>query len=85
VSAESVKDRPPGSKYEVAVGALPTISNITVGRMWDEGRDGALLAFLNARVGQEVPCTVARVRRDLNGNATGRTTYAAFLVRVGRA
>jgi hypothetical protein len=83
VSAETVHDRPPGSPYPLAVGAPKVVSNITVGRMWDEGRDGALLPVLNAAVGQELPCTVARIRRDGKGNQTGQTIYAAFLVRVG--
>lgn len=81
VSAESVKDRPPGAVYEDAVEAVPTVGNITVSRSWDEARDGAILSFLNARAGWGVS-NVSRIRRDRNKKQVGSTTYSALLVRV---
>jgi hypothetical protein len=81
VTAESVKDRPPGSRFETAVESLPSVSDITVTRSWEEGRDGPLLTFLFSQVGTG-PCNIGRLYRDIAQNVVRTDAYAGILVGV---
>ena len=80
VSAESVKDRPPGATFDEAVASLPSVGNITISRSWDEGRDAPLADRINQWVGW-APSSVSRVRRDKFQNQTGMENFYAILIR----
>jgi hypothetical protein len=84
-TSDTVKDRLPGQQFETAIPAPPSLTNLVVGRTWDEAAFGPIISKIRAAHAAGTVCAVARVRRDGRGNIVGRTTYNAILVRVTEA
>jgi hypothetical protein len=68
--ANPPKHRPGGMGPEISYLALPTFSDVTVGRVYDEGRDHELIAALRVLVGT-VYGTVIEQPLDADGNPWG--------------
>lgn len=64
------KHRPGGMGPEISYLALPVFSDVTVGRVYDEGRDHELVATLRALVGRTYG-TVIEQPLDANGAPWG--------------
>lgn len=78
-TAETVEDRPPGSKYPSKVPSPPNVSNVVMGRTYDEDRDGPLLSLIDAQVGSPTLFTLGRIVRR-NGVRVGLRTCTGILV-----
>jgi hypothetical protein len=69
-TANPPKHRPGGMGPEISYLALPTFNDVTVGRVYDEGRDHELIATLRTLVGR-VYGTVIEQPLDADGNPWG--------------
>src|ERR1035437_10166223 len=70
VDAKPVKHRPGGMGPEISYLALPVYSDVTVSRVYDEGRDHELIATLHNAVGI-LRATVSVQPLDNNANPFG--------------
>lgn len=68
--ASPPKHRPGGMGPEISYLALPVYSDVSVGRVYDQGRDHALVGALRGLVGR-VYGTVIEQPLDANGNPWG--------------
>lgn len=68
--ANPPKHRPGGMGGEISYLALPVFGDVTIGRVYDEGRDQALIAALRQLVGSTY-CTVTEQPLDQNGAPWG--------------
>ena len=68
--ANPPKHRPGGMGPEISYLALPSYSDVTVGRVYDEGRDHELIATLRTLCGSTY-CTVTEQPLDQNGAPWG--------------
>lgn len=69
-NANVAKHRQGGMGSEITLPALPTYSDITLERMYDENRDHVLIGTLRTLVGRN-KCTVTEQPLDPDGNAFG--------------
>ncbi len=76
VTATPAKYRPGGMGPEITYLALPVYADVTLTRVYDEGRDQALIATMHTLVGNTY-ATVTLQPLDQNGNPWGipRTYY----------
>jgi hypothetical protein len=87
VTATPAKHRPGGMGPEISYLSLPTYSDVTIGRVYDEGRDHELIAQLHALVGNTYS-TVSVQPLDADGNPfeSPRTYYGRIAsVKDGKA
>ena len=68
--ASPPKHRPGGMGSEISYLALPVFSDVTVGRVYDEGRDHELIATLRGLCGRSYG-TITEQPLDANGNPWG--------------
>lgn len=69
--SEETKYRPGGMAEEISLGGRGTISNVTLGRLYELARDHDTIRWLMARRGK-ARATVTRQPLDVDGNAFGR-------------
>lgn len=82
VTAAPTKHRPGGMGPEKTYLSLPTFSDVSIGRVYDEGRDHQLIAQLHSLVGNTY-CTVSVQPLDQNGNPfEGPRTYYGRIASV---
>jgi hypothetical protein len=82
VDAKPVKHRPGGMGPEISYLALPTYSDVSVGRVYDEGRDHELIATLHNMVGA-VRSTVSVQPLDSAANPFGSPrTYRGRIANI---
>ena len=87
VTATPAKHRPGGMGVEKTYLSLPTYSDVSIGRVYDEGRDHQLIAQLHALTGNTY-CYVSVQPLDQNGNPfeNPRTYYGRIAsVKDGKA
>lgn len=71
IDSEELKYRPGGMAPQISLGGSKSISNVTVGRLYDLARDHSLVAFLDGQVGKGA-ATVTKQPLDTDGNAFGK-------------
>ena len=82
VTATPTKHRPGGMGPEKTYLSLPSYSDVSIGRVYDEGRDHQLIAQLHSLVGNTY-CTVSVQPLDANGNPfEGPRTYYGRIASV---
>lgn len=82
VNATPAKHRPGGMGPERTYLSLPTYSDVSIGRVYDEGRDHELIAQLHSLVGNTY-ATVSVQPLDQNGNPfEGPRTYYGRIASV---
>lgn len=82
VDSEETKYRPGGLASTISLGGSVTVDNVTLQRLYDLGRDHALMPWLRSRVGKG-QVTVTDQPLDVDGNAFGRPdVYTGVLKRV---
>ena len=82
VTATPTKHRPGGMGPEVSYLSLPSYTDVSIGRVYDEGRDHALIAQLHSLVGNTY-CTVSVQPLDADANPYGSPrTYRGRIASV---
>lgn len=69
--SDDTKYRPGGTPDQISLGGPKTVSNVTLSRLFQRGRDTSLLPFLQAQVGRGA-CVVSKQPVDDDYNAFGQ-------------